>query len=141
MEKGEQLWTAWEMHRFAVTTWASPASAVTSFGTGHALKGDGASSNPTLRASTPTTGEEALTPTGHGAMRGPCLTPSAGPGLQNTNHIPIKGITASRLGGEEVAGIHTKTGPHTKNTGLPQSTHDTPTLKTPLQDHSRKCFS
>ena len=46
------------MHRFTVTTQATIASAVFSFGTEHALKGNGTLSNQTIRFFIPTAGEQ-----------------------------------------------------------------------------------
>ena len=55
---------AWVARRFAVTTQVSLASALTSLVRGHTLKGNRTLLNPTLRASTPTNGEQTLPPTG-----------------------------------------------------------------------------
>ena len=87
-------------HKFPVAIWASCALAVTSFGTGHALKGNKALPNPIFRASTTTTAEQNLPPS-----RAVVATEQRGgpthiqhrSGLHNSNHTLIKGITASTL--------------------------------------------
>ena len=131
---------AWEVHRFTVTTRASLASALTSFGTEHALKDNRALLNPTLRASTPTTGEQTSASDrafSHGTKRGPHPTSSAGSGHHNTNHTHQQGANGHHTLRKDMAGIYTKNSPYTKNIGLTQSTQGCSHIKTPLQDHSR----
>ena len=48
---------AWAVYRFSVTTQASLASAIKSFGAGHTLKVNGPGLNPNFKTSTQTTGE------------------------------------------------------------------------------------
>ena len=97
-----------------------------------------------LGASTQTTGEQTLPSTGlynHRAKRRPCSTSSAGSGHHNTNHTPYQGDISQHTMRKDVAGIHTKNSPCTKNIKLMEATQGCSHMKTPLQDNSRHCFS
>ena len=92
---------AWAAHRFPVMTQASLGSELTSLETEHTLKSNGASSNLTLKASTPTTGEHTLPLI---RLQQPQNKEEASPNSQGSlwthNTLYIKGIMASTLRGK-----------------------------------------
>ena len=71
------------------------------------------------------------------ALKKPHLTSSTDSRHYKTNHTPYQGDNGQQTLKKDVAGIHTKTSSHTKNTELTQSTQGCSHIKTPLQDHSR----
>ena len=128
------------VHRSSMIARASLASTITSFVAGHALKGNGVWSNLTLRVSNPTTGEHTPPWQGgisYGAERRPHKISSAGSGHHNTNHIPYQGDNSQHTLRKDMAGIHTKISPHTKNTGYTRPTQGRSLIKTPLNEHSK----
>ena len=99
-------------YKSSVTAQASLASAITSFGAGHAFKGNRAWLNLNFRASTPTTEEQTLSLTGQWQpqSREEALPQSStGSRYSNTNHIPYQGDNRQHTLREDVAGVHTKT--------------------------------
>ena len=94
---------------------------------------------PDLGTSTTTTGEQTLPPcravTSTKQRGGPTQHPLQALVTTATNTPPIKGTRATLR--KEMASIHTKNSPHTRNFGFKQATQGHSHIKTALQDHSR----
>ena len=71
------------------------------------------------------------------AKRGTHPISTAGSHHHNTKHTPSQWDNDQHTLRKDMAGIHTKNSPRTKNTGLTQSTQGSSHRKTALQDHSR----
>ena len=81
---------------------------------------------PDLGAFAPTTGDQTVPWQGcnnHRTKRRPHPTSVAGSGYHNNNHTFYQGDNTLQTLRKDVAGIHTKNSPHTKNIGLMQVTH------------------
>ena len=78
----------------------------------------------------------------HRANRGHCLTSHVGSGHHNTNHTSHQGDNSQYTLRKDVAGIHTKNSPHTKNIRLMESTQRCSHLKQqPFKTTVDNCFS
>ena len=128
-------------HQATVNTWAILASAVTSLGAGHALKGNGTDQTQTSelllqqledRPHLQQSGDS------HREKR-PHLISRASSG-HNTSYNACQGSNGQHTLRKDVAGTHTKTRPHTKNTGLNLQT-DAPASEHPFKTPVNNCFS
>ena len=126
----------------SVTTWASLASAIISFGAGqmeHSRAMEPDQTQPSglllqqlLSRPCPWHGGD-----NHGAKRNTHLTSRTASRYYNINHIPYQRDNSQHTLRKDMAGICTKNSPHTKNIRYTQSTQVSSHIKTPLQDHNR----